>query len=148
MVPSLGRLLVGILIYLGTALSPSTGVELAAQPRAAAPPTAVDAALLQMGRQLFLSNYCGVCHALAAADTRGFLGPALNHVATTAVQRIADPTYKGSAVSAEDYLRESIVTPMAYLAPGAASGNHPMPSFAYLADQDIAALVYFLERQK
>lgn len=145
---SLGRLLVGILIYLGTALSPSTGVDLVQPPFASAPSAALDAAMLQTGRQLFLSNYCGVCHALAAAETRGFLGPVLNHVATTAVQRVADPSYKGSAVRAEDYLRESIVAPAAYLAPGARSGNHPMPSFAHLPDQDITALVYFLGRQK
>lgn len=100
------------------------------------------------GQQVYLKNYCGVCHTLAAANTRGTFGPPHDHIATTAKQRLADPHYQGQAKTVVQYLRESIVAPSAYAAPGYAYTSHPMPSYAYLPKTDMDALVYFLAQQK
>ncbi len=100
------------------------------------------------GQQVYLKNYCGVCHTLAAANTRGTFGPPHDHVAITAKQRLADPNYGGHAKTVVQYLRESIVEPSAYTAPGYAYTSHPMPSYAHLPKTDVDALVYFLAQQK
>ena len=100
------------------------------------------------GREVYLRNYCGICHTLAAAGTNGTFGPPHNGIATTAKQRIADPSYTGKAVTVVQYLRESIVEPTAYAAPGFAYTSHPMPSYAHLPKRDLDALIYFLLQQK
>ncbi len=101
-----------------------------------------------VGQQVYLKNYCGICHALAAAGTRGTFGPPHDHVATIAKQRIANSGYRGEATTVVQYLRESIITPSAYAAPGYAYTSHPMPSYAHLPKQDVDALIYFLLQQK
>ncbi len=57
--------------------------------------------------------------------------------------RIADPNYAGSADTAAGYIRESIVTPAAYIVPGYAFTRHPMPAYDIPA-ADLDALVFFL----
>jgi nitric oxide reductase subunit C len=46
------------------------------------------------------------------------VGPSLGGIGSRAAERLADPGYDGSARSAEDYLRESIVAPSAFVVPG------------------------------
>lgn len=111
------------------------------------PAPTVDATLLAAGRAAYLANYCGICHTLSAAGTTGIFGPSHEHMGRTAAERIAAPAYTGIATTAADYIRESIVTPAAYFAPGA-NGRHPMPPYAHLARADIDALVYFLLQQQ
>jgi mono/diheme cytochrome c family protein len=108
----------------------------------------VNSALLAAGRTAYLTNYCGVCHTLAAAGARGVFGPSHEHIGRTAAQRSADPAYRGGATTAAGYLRESIVTPAAYFAPGTANGRHPMPPYAHLPRAEVDALVYFLLQQQ
>lgn len=108
---------------------------------------AVDAALLAAGKAAYLANYCGICHTLAAAGTTGTFGPSHEHIGRTAAARIAAPSYTGAATTAADYIRESIVAPAAYFAPGANS-RHPMPPYAHLSRVNIDALVYFLLQQQ
>jgi mono/diheme cytochrome c family protein len=100
------------------------------------------------GRQVYLQNYCGICHTLTAAGTRGTFGPAHDGIATTARQRLADPSYRGKAVTVIQYLRESIVEPAAYATPGYVYTSHPMPTYAHLPKRDLDALIYFLLQQK
>ncbi len=144
-----GVVLMTMLIVFGSAQRTA-----AATPTPAAPPTpAAGAASAQeqraaAGRQVYLQNYCGICHALAAAGTNGSFGPSHNGIATTARQRIADPAYRGNAATVVQYLRESIVEPAAYAAPGYAHTSHPMPSYAHLSKRDLDALIYFLLQQK
>lgn len=116
--------------------APTAGATSAQEQRAAA------------GRQVYLQNYCGICHTLAAAGTNGSFGPSHNGIATTARQRITDPAYGGNAATVVQYLRESIVAPAAYAAPGYAHTSHPMPSYAHLSKRDLDALIYFLLQQK
>jgi mono/diheme cytochrome c family protein len=100
------------------------------------------------GLQVYLKNYCGICHTLAAAGTRGTFGPPHDHIATDAKQRIADPSYSGEAKTVVQYLRESILSPKVYAAPGYAYTSHPMPEYSYLPKAEVDALIYFLLQQK
>lgn len=126
------------------------------QPAVAAPPPPTPAPALPhlndkraaAGREVYLKNYCGICHTLTAAGTRGAFGPTHNGVATTARQRLADPAYPGKAKTVVQYLRESIVEPAVYAAPGYAYTSHPMPAYGHLPKADVDALVYFLLQQK
>ena len=100
------------------------------------------------GRDVYLKNYCGICHTLLAAGTQGTFGPPHDGVATAARQRLADPSYTGKAVTVVQYLRESLVEPAAYAAPGYSYTSHPMPAYTYLPKHELDALVYFLLQQK
>lgn len=100
------------------------------------------------GQQVYLKNYCGICHSLATAGTTGRFGPPHNGIATIAKQRIADPAYTGEAVTVVQYLRESLVEPRAYITPGYEHTSHPMPPYGQLPKADLDALVYFLLQQK
>ncbi|HHY56668.1 MAG TPA: cytochrome c [Chloroflexi bacterium] len=118
-----------------------------ARPPRPAPTPTVDAARLAAGKAIYLANYCGICHTLAAAGTTGAFGPSHEHIGSIAAQRIASTAYTGAAKTAADYIRESIVAPAAYFAPGA-NPRHPMPPYAHLAREDVDALVYFLLQQQ
>ena len=57
-------------------------------------------------------------------------GPSLSALASRAEQIIATPQYTGTAKTAEEYIRESILMPSAYVTPGAmfsAAGRSFMP---------------------
>ena len=128
------------------------GVDLRAVPQAppaaaAASAAAFDPALYEQGKQVYLSQYCGVCHVLAAAGTTGVFGPAHDGVGRIAGERITEPRYAGAATTAEAYLRESILEPGAYIVSGGIA-RQAMPSFAHLPAADIDALVYFLVQQQ
>jgi len=102
---------------------------------------------LAPGITIYLTSYCGVCHELPAAETRGTFGPTHANMGATAAARILDPTYGGQATTPAEYLTESILEPGAYLVPGYATSAHPMPSFAHLPEADIAALIELLLAQ-
>jgi mono/diheme cytochrome c family protein len=128
------------------------GVDLRAVPQtppatAAVPASAFDPVLYEQGKQVYLSQYCGVCHVLAAAGTTGVFGPAHDHVGRVAGERIAEPRYAGAATTAEAYLRESILEPGVHIVSGGIA-RQAMPSFAHLPAADIDALVYFLAQQQ
>ena len=126
-------------------------VAVAALVVAGAPPTAPAAPgggpERDPGVAIYRANYCGVCHELPAAGTRGTFGPSHVAMRRVAAARIAEPGYGGEAATPEAYILESILAPSAYLAPGYATSTHPMPSFAHLAEADVAALVGLLLAQ-
>lgn len=150
-------LLLGLLLGLLLALSGGQHAQ-AATPTPASTPTltptpapatpVTEDKRVAAGRQVYLQNYCGICHTLAAAGTHGAFGPPHDGIAATARQRLADPNYSGKAVTVIQYLRESIVEPAAYAAPGYTYTSHPMPVYAYLPKRDLDALIYFLLQQK
>lgn len=117
-------------------------------PKPTPTPEVINQELVAAGRAVYLKNYCGVCHALAAAGTAGVFGPSHEGVGALAASRIADPTYKGGAISAEEYLRESIVAPTVYIAPGGSTSRMAMPPFVQLSADELDALVYFLLQQR
>ncbi|MCA9886050.1 MAG: hypothetical protein KC615_21960 [Anaerolineae bacterium] len=109
---------------------------------------AVDTDLIDYGIQVYRRNYCGSCHTLTLASTRGTFGPNHDQEGTHATGIIASDSYLGEADNASEYIRESIVQPNAFYAPGYEATNHHMPSFAHLPDADIDAIVYLLVNQK
>jgi nitric oxide reductase subunit C len=46
------------------------------------------------------------------------LAPNLGNISTEAERIIASPEYTGTATTAEEYIRESILTPNVYIVPG------------------------------
>jgi len=103
----------------------------------------------ERGRALFNGiGACASCHAVTS-DIR-LIGPGLGGVATRASERIADAAYRGNAKTAEEYLRESLLEPDAFLVP---DGNFATPagqSFMpkqldeRLSDEQIDDLVAYL----
>lgn len=113
-----------------------------------APEKPVDAALIERGREVYLENYCGICHTLTAANTRGTFGPNHDNAAGQAARHLALTSYRGEASTVEEYIRESIVNPTVFYTPGYEATSHHMPAFTHLPDEDIEALVYLLAHQR
>jgi len=87
------------------------------------------------GDQIFTAAGCAGCHTFGPAGSNGTIGPNLDELAAAAGNR--EP-----GKSAEEYVRESITKPEAFLAEG--FGN-AMPSFeGRLTDEQIQALVDYL----
>ncbi len=107
----------------------------------------VDSTLIERGIEVYRANYCGSCHTLTAANTRGTFGPAHDHVATMAAQHLLLNSYSGEATTIEAYIRESIVNPIIFYTPGYEATNHHMPAFTHLPDDELELLVYLLAHQ-
>ncbi len=106
-----------------------------------------------MGDALFHSTppACFACHSVAAGVN--LAGPSLAGLGARAASVIAAPDYKGSAKSAAEFIRESIVKPSAHLFPGSmysANGVSFMPSsFATdLTPEQIDSLIAYLQSIK
>jgi hypothetical protein len=117
------------------------------------PPTAsLDSAsqaeLVGRGLEVYKEQYCGICHQLSIAQTGGLFGPPHDGIGAVADQRIQDPGYAGSAATGEEYLRESLLDPKAYVVPGYEFTSHHMPAYVHLEEADINALVQMLLQQR
>ncbi len=99
------------------------------------------------GLEVYRAQYCGVCHTLEAAETKGPFGPTHNGMASTAARRLEDPDYTGEASTAGEYIRESIIDPTAYLVPGYALSRYRMGAYTMLSEAELDALVEFLLEQ-
>ncbi len=87
------------------------------------------------GDQIFKAAGCAGCHTFGPAGSTGTIGPDLNDLEAAA-------TKFGKGKPPEDYVRESIVKPDAFIVPGF---NNAMPSFqGRLTDKQIQALVDYL----
>jgi mono/diheme cytochrome c family protein len=87
------------------------------------------------GEQIFTAAGCAGCHTFGPAGSNGTIGPNLDELAAAAGNR--EP-----GKSAEEYVRESLTKPEAFLAPG--FGN-AMPSFdGRLTDKQIQTLIDYL----
>ncbi len=103
-----------------------------------------DAALLALGMETYRQQACGVCHTLAAVQSLGTFGPPHDNLAAIAGERIHEERYTGTASTAQEYIRESIVNPLAFLVSGYQITRFPMPIFTNLSEQAVDALVYLL----
>lgn len=149
------KILAGCLVALSLALSGCAApADLVATVVAVLPTVttaaeeAVSAEALAAGVAVYRQQYCGICHTLDAAETRGIFGPPHNQAATSAAAHLADPGYVGTATTVAEYLRESIVKPEVYIVDGYAATAHRMPPYAHLPSEDIDALVYLLIHQQ
>jgi cytochrome c oxidase subunit 2 len=88
----------------------------------------------QAGLAVYNSNGCGSCHMLAAAKSTGKVGPDLDKLPADA-QKAGKPL--------EDYTRESIVSPNAYIVPGFNANVMPA-TFSSLPKDQLDSLVSFL----
>lgn len=139
-----------IVTLMGLCLLSACGTVAEPPYAAAAAPTALptlDAAMIEHGIEVYKTQYCGMCHTLAVADTKGALGPDHSAEGTIAQERIQDADYTGTATTSEDYIRESILEPQVYRSPDYKLSNHQMPSYSHLPPEDIDALVYLLTNQ-
>lgn len=105
--------------------------------------SATDPALAE-GLRLYRDQYCGTCHAFAAAGTAGIFGPPHDDMRTIAEQRIRDAKYKGEATTAEEYVRESVLRPGAYRVPGYERTRFLMPAYTNLGETQVDALIRLL----
>jgi len=88
------------------------------------------------GEQIFTAAGCAGCHTFAPAGSNGTIGPSLNELKTQAGNMEAGK-------SAEDYVRESIEDPNAFVVKGYSA--NVMPQFkGKLTDQQIQALVQYI----
>jgi cytochrome c oxidase subunit 2 len=88
----------------------------------------------QAGKAVFDSEGCGSCHTLKAAGASGKIGPDLDKLPAEAQQA-------GKPV--EQFVRESIVDPNAYVAPGYSKNVMPQ-TYAQLPKSQLDALVQYL----
>jgi mono/diheme cytochrome c family protein len=87
------------------------------------------------GEQIFTAAGCAGCHTFSPAKSNGTIGPNLDQLKTQAGKLVPGK-------SAEEYIRQSIETPGAYLVKGFPNA---MPSFkGRLTDAQIKALIDFL----
>ncbi len=87
------------------------------------------------GKAVFTANGCGSCHTLTAAGSTGTVGPDLDKLPAEA---------KGAGQPLEAFIRESIVNPTKYIAPGYPAGVMP-PNFGQtISKPDLDALVQYL----
>ncbi len=135
-----------ILILLGLAVI--LGMTMGGQAERPAQPPAPDPEIIARGVEVYRSSYCGVCHTLTAANTRGTFGPPHDNAGADAARHLADPRYRGAATTPQAYIRESLLEPGAFYTPGYESTNHHMPAFIHLAEEDIDALVIMLASQR
>lgn len=112
-----------------------------------APAPTPDAEQIAYGIEVYRSQYCGICHTLTVANSGGTFGPSHDGIGTIAAERIQSEAYTGKAITAEDYLRESIVEPAIFKVPEFSLSNHQMPPYAHLPAEDIEAMVYLLINQ-
>jgi cytochrome c551/c552 len=104
--------------------------------KAPTPPTAVkgDAA---KGKAVFDANGCGGCHTFTPAGSKGTVGPDLDKLPDFA---------KTAGQPLDDFVRESIVDPDAYIEKGYAKGIMPGTYGGSLSAQQLADLVAFLSQ--
>jgi mono/diheme cytochrome c family protein len=123
------------------------GTTPVAQPVGTALDTSLPQGNVDNGQKLFASQGCAACHSLQP-DVK-IVGPSLAGIATRANERIKASDYKGQATTGEQYLRESIVQPSAYVVPTYPDGVMPKDfGTAKLSAQDLADLIAFLLTQK
>lgn len=79
---------------------------------------------------------CATCHSLDGSD---LVGPSFDGLAERAGERV-------EGLSAEDYLRQSILTPSSYVVPGYA-GAMPQTYSRTLSEEDVENLIAFLMEQ-
>lgn len=109
----------------------------------------------ERGKQVYLQAGCTACHAIRGVGNQGAVGPSLSRIYTVAQERIASDDYKNNvkgqppATTPEEYIRQSILYPNAYIAPKCPQGPCPanvMPQNygETISKEDLEKLVDYL----
>lgn len=103
----------------------------------------------EMGAVLFRASPpgCVACHSMAPGVT--LAGPSMAGIATRAAETVASAAYDSSATTAEEYIRESILQPSAFIVAAerfATEGRSLMPANygETLTPEQIESLVAYL----
>ncbi|MQF70492.1 cytochrome c [SAR202 cluster bacterium AD-812-D07_MRT_10900m] len=115
-----------------TTLQPGDERRTLSLARQAAVGSEFDQALADQGKTLYEGNFCSGCH---SRGSDRIVGPGHQNVYETAKTRVP-------GMSPEDYLRQSIPDPGAFVVPGFPA---IMPSFDSLDDNQILALIEYLK---
>ncbi len=81
----------------------------------------------EAGKAIYLKEGCIACHTIRGVST-GSVGPNLSKIGSDAAAIIASPAYKqsqGKATTPEEYIRESIINPNAYISTNCPAGPCP-----------------------
>ena len=97
----------------------------------------------------FQKGGCAACHAIPGVPGAvGQIGPNLSNIGEVADERIQGDEYTGGAETADDYIRESLVEPGAFVSPACPSGpcqDGAMPAMAdILNNEEIQMVVEYL----
>lgn len=103
---------------------------------------------IAQGVAAYRDAYCGVCHTLTIAGTRGEFAPNQDGMGLLAEMRLSDPAYTGNATTAADYIRESILDPTAFVEGAYQITHHPMPPFTHLPAEQVESIVQLLLHQR
>jgi cytochrome c oxidase subunit II len=101
----------------------------------AAPPSNSGKKAVLAGLTIFNNNGCGACHEFAAAKSTGKIGPDLDKLKQEAAK---------DGRPLEQFIRESIVDPNAYIQPGYAKGVMPETFKDSLSPDQLDQLVKYL----
>jgi mono/diheme cytochrome c family protein len=91
------------------------------------------------GAQVFHAKGCAECHDGPAWDSPVGIGPSLRDAADWAGTRI-------EGTSAEQYVRQSVVTPQVFRSPAVSDGTFEMPTITMSAEELDALVIYVLQR--
>lgn len=91
---------------------------------------------IEAGGKVFMTKTCSTCHTATVVKAAGTIGPKLDGLGATAAKRVA-------GTSAEDYIKQSIEDPNAYVVEGYSKGLMPQLR-STLNDQEFKDLVAFL----
>jgi cytochrome c551/c552 len=99
-------------------------------------PVVTTAAEAPSGEALFFTKGCSGCHTITGVSNTGVQGPDLTNLASIAGERVAGMT-------AEEYVRQSLQQPQAFIVPEFGGMFVEMPTLA-LSDGEIDSLVDLL----
>lgn len=99
--------------------------------------------------QAFQKGGCGACHTIpGVAGAVGTIGPDLTNIGEVAAEQIQSSDYTGTATTAEEFVRESIETPGAFVSPDCPGGpcqDGLMPPLGSVFNEDeLNAVVKYL----
>jgi hypothetical protein len=100
----------------------------------------------ETAEEIILNSGCGACHAIGELGEKGKVGPDLSFIGATAAGRVA-------GLSAEEYLRQSILEPNAFIAPVCPNGPclaniMPRDYTMRLSEEQLEIMVAFLLEQQ
>lgn len=94
----------------------------------------------EAGRFVFEKYGCGACHTLEDMGTTSTVGPDMNGIGQRAGERI-------EGMTAEDYIRQSLLDPSAHLVEGFADGLMPQDLDQRMSEAELEAIVQYLLNQ-